>query len=78
MPSIAIGLTGLVCLKRLLEQGFDAVGFEREAKVGGLWRFTSDTTKTSVLKSQSSSHILHDTLFILHFWVPLGTCSSPI
>lgn len=41
---------GLVTLKNLLEEGFDAVGLERNDHLGGLWRFT-DEPAISVLKS---------------------------
>ncbi|KKY14082.1 putative dimethylaniline monooxygenase 2 [Phaeomoniella chlamydospora] len=35
---IGLGLTGIATLKNLLEEGFDAVGFERHNHIGGLWR----------------------------------------
>ncbi|CAK7235257.1 hypothetical protein SBRCBS47491_009231 [Sporothrix bragantina] len=47
---IGAGALGLVTLKNLLEEGFDATGFERKSYVGGLWKFTRDDT-TSVLPS---------------------------
>lgn len=37
-------------LKNLLEEGFDAVGFERNEYLGGLWKFTEKAT-ISVMKS---------------------------
>ncbi|KAK4686591.1 dimethylaniline monooxygenase (N-oxide forming) / hypotaurine monooxygenase, partial [Tremellales sp. Uapishka_1] len=45
------GTTGLAALKNLLEQGFDAVGLERNDYIGGIWQFNEDTNRTSVLKS---------------------------
>ncbi|CAK7228988.1 hypothetical protein SCUCBS95973_007065 [Sporothrix curviconia] len=47
---IGAGALGLVTLKNLLEEGFDATGFERKSYVGGLWKYTLDET-TSVLPS---------------------------
>jgi dimethylaniline monooxygenase (N-oxide forming) len=44
------GPAGLVALKNLLEEGFDATGFDRNSYVGGLWQYTEDD-KTSVLES---------------------------
>lgn len=52
-PSVAVigaGPAGLVALKNLLEEGFDATGFDRNAYVGGLWQYTEED-KTSVLPS---------------------------
>ncbi|KAI8168020.1 Monooxygenase [Colletotrichum sp. SAR 10_70] len=40
---------GLVALKNCLEEGFEAIGFERSSYVGGLWKYTPDENKTSVL-----------------------------
>lgn len=48
---VGLGASGLVALKNLREAGFDAVGFDSNAYVGGLWMYTPDPTKTSVLKS---------------------------
>lgn len=47
-PADTTGSLGLVTLKNLLEEGFDATGFERKSYVGGLWKYTLDET-TSVL-----------------------------
>lgn len=41
---------GLVALKNLLEEGFEAVGLERNEYLGGLWKYTEKPT-ISVLKS---------------------------
>ncbi|KAJ3958699.1 hypothetical protein N0V92_004689 [Colletotrichum tropicale] len=46
---IGMGSLGLVALKNCLEEGFEAVGFERSSYVGGLWKYTPDENKTSVL-----------------------------
>ncbi|KAJ0362175.1 hypothetical protein COL26b_013433 [Colletotrichum chrysophilum] len=46
---IGIGSLGLVALKNCLEEGFEAIGFERSSYVGGLWKYTPDENKTSVL-----------------------------
>jgi dimethylaniline monooxygenase (N-oxide forming) len=47
---IGLGACGLVTLKNLLEAGFDAIGFERNSYVGGLWKFSPEN-KTTVLKT---------------------------
>ncbi|KFA67783.1 hypothetical protein S40285_04500 [Stachybotrys chlorohalonatus IBT 40285] len=41
---------GLVSVKNLLEAGFQVVGFERSAYVGGLWHYTDDPETLSVLE----------------------------
>ncbi|KAK2770642.1 dimethylaniline monooxygenase 2 [Colletotrichum kahawae] len=46
---IGMGSLGLVALKNCLEEGFEAIGFERSSYVGGLWKYTPDASKTSVL-----------------------------
>ncbi|CAJ2509013.1 Uu.00g140390.m01.CDS01 [Anthostomella pinea] len=51
---IGLGAVGLVTLKNLLEEGFDATGLERNDYLGGLWRFTEKPT-ISVLKSTCSN-----------------------
>ena len=53
MPSVAViglGAFGLVTLKNLVEEGFDATGFEKNPYVGGLWHYTAEST-TSALQS---------------------------
>lgn len=45
---IGAGPAGLVALKNLLEEGFDATGFDKNPYVGGLWQYTEED-KTSVL-----------------------------
>jgi dimethylaniline monooxygenase (N-oxide forming) len=47
---VGLGACGLVTLKNLLEAGFDAVGYDRNEYVGGLWKF-SEEDKTTVLKT---------------------------
>lgn len=46
---IGLGACGLVTLKNLLEAGFDATGFDRNDYIGGLWKFSFDSNKTTVL-----------------------------
>ena len=46
-----LGLAGVTALKNLLEEGFEAVGFEQNERVGGLWNHSTDVTQTTVLKS---------------------------
>lgn len=45
------GALGLVALKNLLEEGFDATGIERNPYPGGLWKYTEDN-RTSVLQCE--------------------------
>lgn len=56
--ALGSGAIGLVALKNLLEEGFDATAFERNDYVGGLWHFTEDTGKTSVTKVEFSNNCL--------------------
>ncbi|ETN40413.1 uncharacterized protein HMPREF1541_04690 [Cyphellophora europaea CBS 101466] len=48
---IGLGSTGIAALKNLREAGFDAVGFEKNPYIGGLWRYTADQQTLSVTKS---------------------------
>jgi dimethylaniline monooxygenase (N-oxide forming) len=47
------GVLGLVALKNLLEEGFDATAFDKNDYVGGLWRFTDDAETTSATEGLS-------------------------
>ncbi|KIW81362.1 hypothetical protein Z517_04387 [Fonsecaea pedrosoi CBS 271.37] len=47
---VGLGAFGLVALKNLREEGFNATGFDRNLYVGGLWQFT-EKDQTSVLES---------------------------
>lgn len=47
---IGLGAAGLVALKNLKEEGFDVTGFDRNAYIGGLWKFSEDD-QTSVLST---------------------------
>ena len=47
----AEGVFGIAALKNLLEEGFEAVGFERHDYIGGLWKWTKNPSQTSVLNS---------------------------
>jgi dimethylaniline monooxygenase (N-oxide forming) len=44
------GIAGLAALKNLREIGFDAVGFEQDDHVGGLWAWNARPDRTSVLR----------------------------
>ncbi|KAF0636593.1 hypothetical protein FPSE5266_20329 [Fusarium pseudograminearum] len=46
---IGTGPAGLVALKNLREQGFNAVAFERRESVGGLWAYSDNTDYTTAL-----------------------------
>jgi len=48
---IGAGASGLTAIKSALEEGFDVVCFEQEDDIGGLWRFTTSDTHSSVCKS---------------------------
>lgn len=64
-PTVAIvglGALGLVTLKNLREEGFDAVGFDRNDYVGGLWRF-DEGDKLTVMRS-TYQHPIYNTLSI--------------
>ncbi|PGH27598.1 hypothetical protein AJ80_00611 [Polytolypa hystricis UAMH7299] len=47
---IGLGALGLVALKNLLEEGFDATGYDKNSFIGGLWQYV-DGPQTSVLES---------------------------
>lgn len=47
---VGLGACGLVALKNLREAGFDAVGFDANGYIGGLWEYT-EAHQTSVLKT---------------------------
>ena len=52
-PTVAVigaGPAGLVALKNLLEEGFEATAFDKNSYVGGLWHYTTQD-KTSVLST---------------------------
>ena len=46
------GPQGLVTLKNLREEGFDATIFEGRSSIGGVWQYTEEPGKTSVLQSK--------------------------
>ncbi|POR32008.1 Dimethylaniline monooxygenase [N-oxide-forming] 5 [Tolypocladium paradoxum] len=52
---VGLGPAGLTAIKNLREEGFDAVGFERRDKVGGLWSSSSNTSYTSVIQGTVSN-----------------------
>ncbi|KAI1933667.1 hypothetical protein LOZ58_000377 [Ophidiomyces ophidiicola] len=47
---IGLGALGLVALKNLLEEGYDAIAYEKKPYIGGIWQY-NDGSDTSVLKS---------------------------
>ncbi|KAF7973664.1 hypothetical protein HWV62_14638 [Athelia sp. TMB] len=51
---IGVGVAGLVTLKNLLEEGFNAQAFEGRDTIGGVWKFT-DGDDHSVLESTVSN-----------------------
>jgi ribulose 1,5-bisphosphate synthetase/thiazole synthase len=44
------GPAGLVALKNLREEGFDAIGFDRNSYIGGLWQYSAKG-QTSVMET---------------------------
>ncbi|XP_065055085.1 flavin-containing monooxygenase 5-like [Rhopilema esculentum] len=48
---IGAGPSGLTAIRWAVEEGFDVVCFEQEDDIGGLWRFTTDDSHSSVCKS---------------------------
>jgi dimethylaniline monooxygenase (N-oxide forming) len=52
---IGSGVTGLVTLKNLLEEGFDATAFESRDTIGGLWKYTTEREIVSVLETTVSN-----------------------
>jgi dimethylaniline monooxygenase (N-oxide forming) len=47
-----LGPQGLVALKNLREEGFDATIFEKRPAIGGIWQYTEERDETSVLQSK--------------------------
>ncbi|KAH7559856.1 dimethylaniline monooxygenase 2 [Bipolaris maydis] len=47
---IGLGPAGLVALKNLKEEGFEAVGFDRNSYIGGLWQYSTEE-RTSVMET---------------------------
>ncbi|KAF5646391.1 dimethylaniline monooxygenase 2 [Fusarium sp. NRRL 52700] len=52
---IGVGPAGLSAIKALREQGFDAIGFERRDRVGGVWSYSSNSSYTSVVPETVSN-----------------------
>lgn len=52
---IGLGPAGLTAIKALREEGFDAVGFERRDRVGGVWSYSPDPSYTSVIQETVSN-----------------------
>jgi cation diffusion facilitator CzcD-associated flavoprotein CzcO len=52
---IGLGVTGLAALKNLLEEGFNATGYESRDTVGGLWKYTDNQEIMSVLETTVSN-----------------------
>ena len=46
------GVTGLVTLKNLREEGFDAQCFESSDSVGGVWSFSEREDETTILQCE--------------------------
>jgi len=61
---IGVGPAGLVALKDLIEEGFNATGFDKTPLVGGLRQYTEED-RTSVLRTtvvNSSKQRVSDTV----------------
>jgi hypothetical protein len=50
-----IGPAGLTALKYLREEGFQAVGFDRRDKIGGIWNIIENKSFTSTLDETVSN-----------------------
>ena len=48
-----IGVTGLVTLKNLREEGFNAKCFESSDFIGGVWSFSENKNETSILQCKN-------------------------
>ncbi|KAF5633022.1 dimethylaniline monooxygenase 2 [Fusarium tjaetaba] len=52
---IGLGPAGLSAIKALREEGFEAIGFERRERVGGVWSYSSNSSYTSVVPETVSN-----------------------
>ena len=52
-------MIGIVALKNLREEGFEATAFDRNGYVGGLWQFNEDGNKTTATKGVLRVEISH-------------------
>ncbi|EPS36293.1 hypothetical protein H072_10174 [Dactylellina haptotyla CBS 200.50] len=52
---LGLGCTGLACLKNLREQGLNAIGFDRNKYIGGIWQYTTNENVTSVIQSTTAN-----------------------
>ncbi|KAL3427107.1 hypothetical protein PVAG01_00616 [Phlyctema vagabunda] len=78
LPSVAViglGALGLVTLKNLLDEGFDATGFDANPYVGGLWKY-DEGSQTSVLES-TITNISRERGCFTDFPFPAGTDVFP-
>ena len=58
---IGAGAAGLAAMKCALDEGLQPTAFEREAGIGGIWRYTDDPTKSCISQStvtNISKHLL--------------------
>ena len=52
---IGVGPSGITALKNLLDQGIDAVAFDRNQDVGGNWIYSEDESHSSVFETGGKS-----------------------
>jgi len=50
------GVSGLVCSKRLLAEGFEVIGFERADQLGGLWVFREGPEGKTYMSLRANVH----------------------
>jgi len=50
------GVSGLVCSKRLLDEGFEVIGFERAGQLGGLWVFREGPEGKTYMSLRANVH----------------------
>ncbi|WWD05386.1 hypothetical protein V865_003461 [Kwoniella europaea PYCC6329] len=78
---LGLGISGIVQVKNLVEQGFQVVGFERNDYYGGLWKYNEDKEQISVLKNtiaNTSKYFGHYTDFSFNDDVPTYPRASDI
>ncbi|KAK6542787.1 hypothetical protein TWF694_006729 [Orbilia ellipsospora] len=52
---LGLGCTGLACVKNLREQGLNAIGYDRNEYIGGIWQYTTNENVTCVLKTTTTN-----------------------
>ncbi|KAJ4366285.1 hypothetical protein N0V83_007921 [Neocucurbitaria cava] len=69
---LGLGPAGLVALKNLIEEGFDATGFDRNSYVGGLWNYTTEdqtSVMTTTVVNISKERVCFSSRLSLSLWL---------